>query len=93
MSLWTAGHNDREFCSSSSSSPSCVTQKTKQRKVIKFRKNVYIHNATRLDMFMFGLLEVKQQQIAPGHTLQWGHKKQCNSQVVRATHVNENLYA
>ena len=49
---------DREFCSSSppSSSPSRVTQKPNKYKVMKFCKNVDIHNAKRLHIFIFGSL-------------------------------------
>ena len=54
---------DREFCSSSSppsppppSPSSRVTQKPNNIKVMKFCKNVDIHNAKRLHIFIFGLL-------------------------------------
>ena len=50
---------DREFCSSSSSSSSTsrvANSKTKHHKVMKFCKNVDIHNATKLHIFIFGLL-------------------------------------
>ena len=52
---------DREFCSSSSPPPSpppppSRNSKTKQHKVMKFCKNVDIHNAKRLHIFIFGLL-------------------------------------
>ena len=45
---------DREFCSSSS--PRHLTQKPQQNKVMKFCKNVVIHNVTRLHISIFGLL-------------------------------------
>ena len=45
---------DREFCSSSSSFPSRVTQKLNN--MMKFCRNVDIHNVKRLHIFIFGLL-------------------------------------